>query len=382
MVRYSIVALCALCLFGWQAATVAVNFDGNWTALYCTGDRLRTPPQLESENIYTFPETEGFDGQFYHYIAHEPLPGELAPYVEAGRLRYRRILLPATAWLLSFGQQRWVDAAYIGAGFLFLLLGMWWTGNIGSELGLRAGWALLFVAVPASLIFVDRLTVDHVLAALAAGFAWYAGRPPSWRLYVVLALAPLAREIGLLLIAAYCLSCVARKEYRTAAVFSTAALPGLAWIGWLASAIGSDSYPTTLVPFKGLLNYLFHPISYPSDVPLEAIVQTGDALALLGMLLAIVLAVWLFWSRRFEPVAVAAVLFAGLAVFVQRWDVWQTVYNYGRIFSPLLLLVAIGWLPHRRWLGALPLAMVAPRVLMQFGRQATGVAGALFGFDS
>jgi hypothetical protein len=379
MGRLTIAALGVLLAFCWQFATVTLNYGGNWTALYCTGDHRPVPLALEGEEIYVFPDTSGFDGQFYHYIAHQPIPGDLYDHVEAGRLRYRRILVPAMAYLLSFGRQDLVDAAYLVSGHLFLFLGIWWMGGLTSAAGLHRAWALLFLAVPASLIFVDRLTVDHALAAFTVAFVLYVSRHSSWKLYTVLALAPLARELGLLLIAAYCAVCLFRRQWRLVAIFSTTAVPWFLWTGWLAATKGSDSFPTSLVPLGNLLHWLFHPPTYPTDIPLAGLVRAGDALALLGMLAAITLAAWLFVKRYFDPVAVAAVLFALLTVFLQRDDIWQTVYNYGRIFSPLLVLVLAGWLPQRRWLAVMPLALVLPRVLMQFGRQVMGIAESIFG---
>jgi hypothetical protein len=48
------------------------NYGGNWTAFNCTGARFPIPPALAGENIYRFQRSNGWDGQFYHYIAHDP----------------------------------------------------------------------------------------------------------------------------------------------------------------------------------------------------------------------------------------------------------------------------------------------------------------------
>ncbi|HXM41822.1 MAG TPA: hypothetical protein VN924_11245 [Bryobacteraceae bacterium] len=64
--------LCAALVLSWQAPTVRRNYGGNWTALYCTGDKFSIPPALASENIYSFKQSYGWDGQFYHYISHDP----------------------------------------------------------------------------------------------------------------------------------------------------------------------------------------------------------------------------------------------------------------------------------------------------------------------
>src|SRR6266545_2530619 len=69
------VAGAALALaLAWLWATVELNYGGDWTALYYTGDRIVLPPALAAEeNVYRFAGSAGYDGQFYHLIAHDPL---------------------------------------------------------------------------------------------------------------------------------------------------------------------------------------------------------------------------------------------------------------------------------------------------------------------
>src|ERR1700722_4966098 len=97
--------LAVAAVFARQCATVHANYGGNWTALYCTGARLGVPAPLASEHVWQFPGSNGFDGQMYHYIAHDPLirDAALAGHVDDPRLRYRRILVPGLAYLLAGG---------------------------------------------------------------------------------------------------------------------------------------------------------------------------------------------------------------------------------------------------------------------------------------
>ena len=169
--RQALFALaCALSLLGWQALTVRFSYGGNWTALFCTGSRYRPPPAaLAGEHIYIFRDAAGYDGQAYHYIAHDPwFRRGFAANIDAPRFRYRRILVPALAWLVAAGRDQAVDAAYIGVTIGFVLLGAWWMAQAG-----RPWMALTFALVPAVLVSIDRLTVDVALAALCVGFVLY-----------------------------------------------------------------------------------------------------------------------------------------------------------------------------------------------------------------
>ena len=362
----------------WQFATVQVNYGGNWSALFCTSGR-RPLPQLAGEKLHTFPESNGFDGQFYHYIAHEPVPGKLQLYIDAPRMRYRRILVPGLAWLLALGPPHRVDLAYMIVGYVFLLLGVWWMAGWARDAGLPEYWGLLFAALPASLVFIDRLTIDHALAALAVAFAVQARRSPSWWLYSILVLAPLARETGLLLTAAWCGHRLLVKRRREALLGVATALPWFAWSLYVAHLTPPSDTPVSPIPLSRLAHYLTHPPAYPPDLPFARLISAADLLALAGMLAVIGLAVILACRNRRDPVALAALGFALLAAVLQWDEVWASAYNYGRIFSPLLALAAIGWMLVNRAAALLPLLMVLPRVLMQFGRQAEGVLRALAG---
>ncbi|MGH9662537.1 MAG: hypothetical protein ACRD96_28570, partial [Bryobacteraceae bacterium] len=200
----------AICL-AWQTATVEANYGGDWTALYCTGELLPTPPALAAENIYRFSGSLGYDGQFYHYIAHDPFfQRGLDRYVDAPRLRYRRILVPALAWLAGAG--RFVDPAYFGVVLLFVFAGARWLARCAMEQGRSPAWGLAFLVAPATAVSVDRMTVDVALAALCCAFALN----PRSRL--VLALAALTRETGFLLAAASAAASLAQRRFRDAAV--------------------------------------------------------------------------------------------------------------------------------------------------------------------
>ena len=60
----AIALLCAGLALAWQSLTVHYNYGGNWSALFCTGSQRRIPPALAQEDIYTFADSTGYDGQF------------------------------------------------------------------------------------------------------------------------------------------------------------------------------------------------------------------------------------------------------------------------------------------------------------------------------
>lgn len=340
----------------WQWTTVRANYGGNRSALFCTGAAQRLPPLVSTEHIYLFANSSGFDGQMYHYIAHDPfLRSDLKSYVDDERLRYRRIFVPAMAYALALGQAAWVDRAYEIVCLLAIGLGVWWSCRIAGW------WGLLFLLMPAVLVTVDRLVVDGALAALTAGLIWYSRRP-SWKLFVVLMCAALTRETGFLLIGAWCLS-------RRAWVYLLSAMPALAWYAYVQSRTAGLPYEGSLIPLSAILRALAHPVQYPAGTPLAGAVVAADYLALAGVLAAFALAfVWFARDPR-DPVRMAAAFFAFMGVMFQRTDHWRNVYDFGRVYTPVLICLAVY---RRPWMLA-PLAMMLPRIAIQFTSQVLGI---------
>jgi hypothetical protein len=212
--------LCALAgalLAGcWQAATVHFNYGGNWTALFCTGSFFPTPPGLAA-GTYTFKGSNGYDGQFYRYVAHDPwLQKGWSKYRDQPLLRRSRIVVPALAWILAGGQDPCIDAAYIAVVLLCIGLGIYWLARYLTSLHLNPAWALVFLLIPGTLISIDRLTIDIALIALTVARVWYIRSDSPVRLYVVLVLAGLTRETGLLLAGARCVHALRERRWRKA----------------------------------------------------------------------------------------------------------------------------------------------------------------------
>ena len=373
-------ALAVTLALGWQALAVRYNYGGNWTSFFCTGGDLRQPPSLASEDLYSFPNSFGYDGQFYHYVAHDPLFRRgLDQYIDAPRLRYRRILVPALASIAALGHDAAIDPALVGVNLLFLFAGVYWLSRYIAGSGHYAAWGLLFLLAPAVLVSLDRLTVDLALTALSMGFALYVAENQPRRLYAILVLAPLARETGLLLTAAYSISQFAGGRLKTACLFATSALPALAWYAFVQSQTSPYSVASwfTLLPFGGLVDRMIHPMHYPFGTLISGIATGLDEVALAGMLMAFVLAFWLLKAQWLRPLQIAIALIALSGLNLGK-PFWEEAYAFGRVFSPLLAILALRSCSAPSWVPILPLAMIVPRIGLQLGGQIVKVARGLF----
>ncbi len=369
-------ALTAALAFAAQFITAQFNYGGRWTGLFCTGSRFPIPPWLAHENIHVFADSYGYDGQFYHYIAHDPfMQHGTAQYLDGPRLRYRRILVPLLAWLLGGG--RYVDAAYIAVILSFVFLGAYWVGRCSVEQGRHPAWGLTFLALPGTIASLDRMVLDGPLTALAAGFALYSNRGSLWKLVPVLVAAPLVRETGLLLIAASAGFELWRRRWRRCGFLACTALPALAWYAFVHAKTASPGALLVSVPLLGLIQRLSAPVSYPFGPPAATVAAVLDWLAIAGALTALALAAACVWKHR-NPTAWSVGLFA-LLVTTLKVYFWLDIYGHSRIVSPLLALLVLGGtnLPwSSRWL---PVALILPRVGMEVAWQGVGVLRAVLG---
>lgn len=358
-------AVALLASLAFQGLVIASG-GGNWRYLFYTGAARELPPSMGAADIARAPDPTGFDGQYYHIVAHDPwLTGDTEGYVDNPRVRWRRILVPALAWLLAFGQTGFISAAYVLVVLGFTVLGVFWCARLAQLTGYSPWLGLAFLALPATFVSLDRMTIDVALGALTAGYALYLRTNSYGKLAVTLTLAPLVRETGLLLLAGYCLWRLVNRHTVPVFAAASAALPTLAWYAYVHSRTGPDSTPWVAAwPFSGLLGGLS--AARFGVGGLGAQIALGlDLLALAGILLAIAATLRVVLPQPPDALAWSALLFIPLAAILGKADVWEQTYAFARIFSPLLLLLGVFALDRRAWWWALAWAVAAPRLAWQ-----------------
>ncbi len=368
--------------FGWQFLLVHCNYGSNWTSLFCTGANLTQPPELAGENIYRFANSNGYDGQFYHYVAHDPLFRRgFRRYIDGPALRYRRILVPGLAYLIAAGRERAIDPAFVAVNLLFLFAGVYWSCRYVTHFAHHPMWGLLFLLVPAVLISIDRITVDIALTALCVGFALYLREEKPGHLYVVLLLAPLVRETGWLLTAAYCVSLLLERRVVRAALFASCAAPAAAWYVFVHSHTSRSGVEGWFapVPLAGLLDRVIHPVTYPFLPAVRWAAVVLDECALAAVMLAFAVSFWPPKGKFPVPIRIAAILMTVMGICLGSAAVWSDAFAFGRIFSPLMALIALEGCWTGRWWSLLPVALLDPRIGLQLAYQLLKVAHAMFG---
>jgi hypothetical protein len=377
-------ALAAALTLTWQALTVHANYGGHWDRLFRTGQVTLIPPDLVSTTVRD-PGRDGYDGQFYRFIAHDPrLSAATWASLDAPVVRARRILVPLLAWLLAAGQQRWIDGAYILVIAAFIFGGVYWMARSLERRGRHPAWALFFLLIPATIVSIDRMTIDVALGALAAAFVYYVAAGRDKALWITLAAAGLVRETGLLLVAACVLPALFRRDFRKAALWTSAAIPALCWFVFLqglaephasAPAVAADAAQTVVPHWAmprlewGILGRALDPPQYGLRPDLEAWAHRFDVTALLAMFAAAVLALARLHKAPRGPIRTALGLHAALLFALTNKDFWITAFGYSRPFAPLYVLLMGPSLGPAAFLSAL----VDLRLYVEIKAQVLGV---------
>ena len=318
------------------------------------------PPELAGRT-YVFPNSSGYDGQFYRLVAHDPLLRRgYADYMDAARYRYGRILVPLLAAAGGAGGPALVDAAFIAVIVTSIGVGVYWTALWLQSLGFAPILGLLFLFAPATVASVDRMTIDATLCAFFAGFVWHWGRG-NWKgVAVICALAALTRETGLLLVAGAVAAAVGQREWRRAGAFAAAALPALGWMGFVAMRTPPSSGLGLITwPYAGVFAQMFVDRAFPGDIPaIVTAFQILDKAALAGLAAATMIAMVWVMRDRFDAVGVAVIGFAVLGAVAGAGDILYEAFNYGRPISPLLLWVWVEAIRRRAWWAVAPGAFI------------------------
>ena len=361
---WHVATLCVLAALGWQALLVHGRFDGDWSGLFYSGALIEPSPRVAVEHPYLFPKSTGFDGQYYHAVAHDPFhqDPQAFRYIDAPQLRYSRILVPLLSYGLALGRQGRIDSSFRLVLLAFLWLGVWSIAAIAVVRGASALTGALFLAVPAVYMSLERGLVDLASCSLLALTAWGALTKRNGVVWLGLAGALFNRADGWVLIAGFVAVSVVAKNFSQLALWLSAAIPKLVW-----DAVWGPKLPSVLLdPAKQLeypFSFLFRILKSPRPYKDFAFwLYAGDYLAYLAMLLLIVIPLWrLRHKRDAASVAVGLLALLSLAMSATPYYDYSEVYDFARHQSTLLtgLLIAFSAEGGVRLL--VPLALITPR---------------------
>lgn len=375
-------ALCALtCAVLWVGFNVSFNYGNHISGLFYTGARVALPAEIENHTRRLTYDDIGYDAHFYHLIAHDPLlrRGSVT-YLDNPSLRWRRIGVPGLAALLTFGNDDFVDTAYLAIELIAVFAGAFWLSRYSAAVSWPPAFGLAFLLVPATLVSIDRMTIDLPLAAICVGLALHERMKervvasasfalPAASTSAMLISAALFRETGIMVVAAWCCTRMLRKQLVGAVACAACAIPALAW--WLHVDRNVPADGTTWIarfPFSGLIDRTLQGMDAASGRGGRA-APLLEELALLGIWLAVLSSIDLIRRKRFEFLELTAILFVCLVAVLGTVEIWASAYATGRTMSPLLLALGLIALRDRRPVLAVPTLLILPRIALQYAAE-------------
>ncbi|MGA8599415.1 MAG: hypothetical protein WB676_32240 [Bryobacteraceae bacterium] len=355
--------ICTLIGFAWQVVQVYAAYHGNWSALFHHGYNVAVPHDEIFAGTYVFP-TWGYDGEFYRMVAHDPVAKtHYHQIMDMARMRYRRILIPLLAYVTAVGKQGFIDATYL----LWLLISIWFGVFLLAKYltfwDYHPGWSCAYLVIPGVLSALEQATIDVALISVTIGFVYYSLTGETKKRYWLLMLAPLIRETGLILPVATSVYELARKRWLWSIGCIATLIPTCAWYVFVAMRIPPDrEHHFTYVPLGKFWYHLLHHDTKPVFAENIAM-QIGFYLGVAGILLAFTLSGWM-WSRTRSLAFLAALGFTAVAVIFDSTGLWMSVKHFGRIFSPLLLLLALQYPSLKKRILVAPLLLMIPGSLL------------------
>ncbi len=346
---------------------VVQGFGGNWTVLFCSGEKYPPPPDLVGK-VYQFPDSQGFDGQFYLYIARD-FGDERGTrhFIDNPSLRWLRVLIPGLASFLSFGSPDRATFAYIAVVWLFCFGGIWIASALSESWGYPALLGIAFLAIPSVPVSLDRMMTDIALVVALLGLVLAVVKRSNTWVYLPLVLAPLARETGMALVGGWVLFHLWRRDWKAVILGALSTLPSLAWFVWVKVKFGGEAGFWFGAPFSGIFERLIEPGIYGNIKWDLMLAQATDYLGALGIGASFIIAIALLVRGERSLLIFCAVVYTlGIACFAKE-DMWGEAYSYSRTGGPVAVMLALIGVEQRRWWLVAPMLLALPRIALQYG---------------
>jgi hypothetical protein len=371
-----------LLIYGlWLAFTVPQSHNGrdfiiigrSFAQRHAAGSSLRIAPPYYNAS--------GYDGQFYYYIALDPV--QARPHIDNPAYRYTRILYPIVARLLAFGQPDLIPYALITVNWLALAGGTLALAAWLRRKALSPWFALVYGLYPGLLSALHRdLTepLSYALVALGIYLFDFGGHKRLFWAGISFALATLTREVCAVFGVTYGVALLFDRsagvtwQARLAANWRRAALllvlvcaPFALYKALLLLWLGSAGVPSTvapvMTPFGGLFFY------WPWN---GAIIEQIIWVVLPG-LICLGVAVWALYRRLWSVEVWVLVVNVALFVVLLNASSYVQIEASGRITAGVALAATLClrrfdqvmdknclwfWASSVCWLSYLPFALL------------------------
>ncbi|HUS16370.1 MAG TPA: hypothetical protein VM536_15335 [Chloroflexia bacterium] len=215
--------------------------------------------------VWLYPQrqgTNGYDGQFYFYIAQHPF--HAVAFLDLPSIRLQRIFFPLLIDLVALGQRPLMPYAMLLINWLAVVCGTWLVARLLRRWG-RSPWFALSYAlaagIPVALQFDTPEPLAFALVALGVT-CWERGSSPAGEpppdealpdrraplrvsLLIVgtlaFAAALLTREHTIYFVAAYAAAALLRRDWRQLGAAVATLVPVTIWGAYLSATLGKSS---------------------------------------------------------------------------------------------------------------------------------------------
>lgn len=287
----------------------------------------------------------GYDGQFYFAIAHDPFltRAETALALD-DTLRYRRILYPLLAWVLSAGQSGALPYVLVIINVVAATALIWIAAVAAITAGRSAWWALalaVFSGVWAPILL--DLTEPLQLALLAAGITSGSA--------ALLLLAGFAKETAGVALVTEAARGVVRGDRRIVLRFGLAAAVLTAWAIFVWRFVHGVGEST-------LGGQFLRPVGAPFIALADAVQRDGERFILTAVAFILCVLVIARAYRARDAAALAGAAYAAV-VLGAGYDSWREPLALFRAMAGAVVLAYFSWLRARDPLGTATIVLAA-----------------------
>ena len=343
--------------YGFGLTKHTIRHENKITSLFYFGSNFAFPDIIETQGIYIFQDSDGYDGQFYLLVAMDPFFSRgFSDFVDNPGYRYTRILLPFMSYLLTFRQPSLIPYTYILINLAGLVLGCYYFIRIIRFYNAGDFYVLVYAISLGMYIAMKRMLPDAFSINLMVIAIYYYLVGHNRRFLIFITLSVLAKETMVLVPISFFLSAVWREKKIGAASLAHL-IPSVVLLVWVVILhLELNSVP----PATNMENLTMPFLGMARRVGLLINVFPKGWIDLMNILVIACLAIYFLLSlvRRRDPLQVSFAAYGLLISCLHHDIVLIDIHAYGRIIQPLVVFSLIESLRDRRNVMKLPAFLI------------------------
>ncbi len=215
------------------ATLLLMSFKHNWniTGFFRIGDQLPVSPYLNENDLVIHKDQIGYDGQFFLTIALDPAMSDedSVESLDFPRYRMKRILMPALAHIISFGQASLIPYSFVFLNGLLVFLAIFFLNKRIGEQSEQQLRPLLYLCIPGIWVSFSLSTVEAAACSLVILSYYFYKKEKPILTSVLILLACLTKETTILFLMGYAISAILNKNWRLVSGLAIALIPFCSW---------------------------------------------------------------------------------------------------------------------------------------------------------